>query len=219
MVLADHCIFGFYGFWLPNDPRGSGSNYEANLELLRYGRATKVSARRSVASRKHDQALQLAAKGALKYPPVRITGTQAVVIANGFATAARQGRYAIHACAIMPDHVHMVIGRHERPIRQIVGHVKASTTKRLKQRSAWPADERPVWGAHGWNVFLNDVATVGLAIRYVEGNPLKQAMKRQTWSFVSKFMTGAAKLQCRQSVGRSSEVPFPPVRFPLKSGH
>ena len=25
MVLASHVILGVYGFWLPNDPRGSGS--------------------------------------------------------------------------------------------------------------------------------------------------------------------------------------------------
>ena len=63
MVLAYHCVFGFYGFWLPNDPRGSGSDYIANWELLRYGRATKVQdRRRSRASQPHDHAWRMAAE-------------------------------------------------------------------------------------------------------------------------------------------------------------
>jgi len=125
MILAYHCIFGFYGFWLPNDPRGSGSEYVASLELLPYRKATKVSTRRSVAARPHDHATRLVAKKALRYPPVVITGIQAVAVANGFRKAIQEGDYVLHACAIMPDHVHLVIARHIRPIRQIVGHLKA----------------------------------------------------------------------------------------------
>ena len=41
-VLAAHIIFTCYGFWLPNDPRGSWSEWVASWELLRYGKATKV---------------------------------------------------------------------------------------------------------------------------------------------------------------------------------
>ncbi len=187
MVLACHCIFGFYGFWLPNDPRGSGSDYVASRELFQYGRATKVSTRRSVAARPHDHAHRMAAKQALRYPPVIITGIQALAVAKGFGKAADEGNYAIHACAIMPDHVHLVIGRHDRPIRQIVGHLKARATSTLRQHETWSAADRPVWGEHGRNVFLNDLAAVARAIRYVEENRLKQGKNRQQWSFVAKF--------------------------------
>ena len=115
MVLAYHCIFGFYGFWLPNDPRGSGSDYVASRELLNFGPATKVSSHRSVAGRPHDHAARLAAKKALRYPPVVITGIQAVAVADGFRKATQEGNYLLQACAILPDHVHLVIARHDRP--------------------------------------------------------------------------------------------------------
>ena len=49
MILAYHSIFSMYGFWLPNDPRGSGSDYVANWDLFRFGPATKVNTRHSVA--------------------------------------------------------------------------------------------------------------------------------------------------------------------------
>ena len=46
-VLAAHVIFTAYGFWLPNDPRGSWSDFVASWELLKFGRATKVTTRAS----------------------------------------------------------------------------------------------------------------------------------------------------------------------------
>ena len=47
MVLAYHVIFSIYGFWLPNDPRGSWSEFVGAWELVRYGTSTKTNTRRS----------------------------------------------------------------------------------------------------------------------------------------------------------------------------
>jgi hypothetical protein len=149
-----------YGFWLPNDPRGSGSDYIAVWELYRYGRATKTDSRRSVAAVPHDRALRLKAKEELRNPPVQITGHQAVAIAQGFRAACEEGGYSVYACAVLPDHIHMVIGPHRRNIRVIVGHLKSrADSERAVER----------------------------AIRYVENNPLKEGKKVQNWSFVTPF--------------------------------
>ena len=56
MLLAHHSILAFYGFWLPNDPRGSGSDYVANWELFRYGKATKTDSSVSVVRRSRPRA-------------------------------------------------------------------------------------------------------------------------------------------------------------------
>src|SRR5262245_32264185 len=186
MVIAYHCIFGMYGFWLPNDPRGSGSDYIASWQLFRYGRATRTRGRRSVADRPHDRAARQTAKAALSYPPVALTGIQALTAAKGFAWAADEGGYSIHACAVLPDHVHVVIGRHPRNIRKIVGHLKARATRLLRVREKWQV-QRPVWGEHGWNVFLHDAESVEHAIQYVTDNPLKEGKPLQRWSFVREF--------------------------------
>ena len=113
MILGFHSIFGAYGFWLPNDPRGSWSEYVSNYELYRYGPATKVTVRHSVAHAPHDRLARLAAKETLKHPPVHLTGRQALAAANGFRRACTESGYVFHACAILPDHVHLVIGRHD----------------------------------------------------------------------------------------------------------
>ena len=116
VALADHVIFSMYGFWLPNDPRGSWSDFVGSWELFRYGKATKVDTRRSVAGVPHDGRARRAAKRALKYPPATLTGRQARAVGRGFAQATREGRYAVHACSILPDHVHLVAGRHARSV-------------------------------------------------------------------------------------------------------
>ena len=187
MVIAYHCIFGTYGFWLPNDPRGSGSDYIGSWELFRYGPATKIRGRRSTASVSHDAEARQKAKEALKYGPVHLTGKQALQVAQGFVWAARESDYSIHACAILPDHVHVVIRRHQQNIRRIVGHLKARATRLLRLRGPWHADERPVWGEHGWNVFLNGLDSVEYAIAYVNENPIKEGKPAQRWSFVTPF--------------------------------
>jgi len=83
MIVGYHLIFGTYGFWLPNDPRGSWSDFIGSWELLRYGTATKTTDRRSLAQRAHDHNQRLAAKAALKYPAVELTGEQARAVARG----------------------------------------------------------------------------------------------------------------------------------------
>src|SRR5262245_21151795 len=129
MILAHHSIFSFYGFWLPNDPRGSGSDYIAVWELFRFGPATKVSTRRSVAARPVSPKWKPAADRVLDFEPVKVDGRQALAVLEGFRRAIHEGLYAVHACAILPDHVHAIIGRHSRDIRQIVGHLKSRGTR------------------------------------------------------------------------------------------
>jgi hypothetical protein len=156
-----------YGFWLPNDPRGSGSDYIASWEPFRYG------------------------PEALRFPPVLLTGQQALTAAEGLAWAADEGSYWIHACAVLPDHVRLVIGRHSRQVRKIVGHGKARATRLLHLRDAWAAN-RPVWGEHGWNVFLSTGNEVDHAIAYVNDNPIKEGKPLQRWSFVKAFNASVA---------------------------
>ena len=86
MILSFHSIISAYGFWLPNEPRGSWSDFVYSWELARFGPATKVNTRRSVAARPYDRQLKSEMQAALKYPPVHFTGEQAVTIVQGSRT-------------------------------------------------------------------------------------------------------------------------------------
>src|SRR5262245_41552915 len=112
MVLAYHVVFSTYGFWLPNDPRGSWSDFVGSWELFRFGSATKTDERRSLAGDPHDWGERIAAKQALKYPAVSFSGRQARAVGRGFARRVENSELTVWACAILPEHIHMVIARH-----------------------------------------------------------------------------------------------------------
>ena len=187
MILGFHVIISAYGFWLPNDPRGSWSDFVGAWELFRYGGpATKVTTTRSVARVPHDRTKRLAMKQHLNYPPAIFTGEQAQVIAEGFKTAAHEGDYAIHACAILPDHCHLVVGRHVRKIGAIGGHLKSAATRALRERGLWDLEpEHSPWCHRNWNVFIDEPRWLRAAIKYVEDNPRKEGKRRQYWSLVT----------------------------------
>ncbi len=186
MILAYHTIFSAYGFWLPNDPRGSWSEFVWAWELLRFGHASKTTSRESLARSAHDREMREAAKFALKHDPVVFTGIQARAVARDFAQAVTESGYQVHACAILPEHVHMVIRRHDHPIEQVVAHLKGRATQHLKREGLW-LEERTPWGHDSWDVYLDSAADIVRSIAYVENNPEKEGKPRQKWSFVTPY--------------------------------
>ncbi len=191
VIRGFHFIFTAYGFWLPNDPRGSWSTTIRKWELLRYGEATKTDARHSLAEQVHDYHKRIAAKRLLKYPPVHFTGAQARAIALGFKRAAEEGEYVVHALAVLPEHTHLVMARHERHVDQIASHLKAKATRQLSAAGLHPLaphkpDDPPSpWARGKWCVFINDESQVRAAIEYTEKNPEKEGKPRQYWTFIT----------------------------------
>src|SRR5947209_5032303 len=192
-VIAYHVIAGVYGFWLPNDPRGSGST-EVRAENLRpFGPATYVTTRRSVARRPHDRAARQAAKQALTRPPVVFDGHQALSVARGFEGQVKTSGYRVYACSILPQHVHLVIGRHTYSIEQVGRLLKQAATARLEADGRHPfargADGKlpSAWGQDFRKIFLFTPDEVRRAIQYVEDNPLHEGKRRQHWPFVIPY--------------------------------
>ena len=91
MVHGYHLILGAYGFWLPNDPRGSWSDFVGKWELVRFGRTTKSLERRSLLDLTPEElAEREVQRQSLKYPPVQLTGVQALAVGQGFAAKSRE---------------------------------------------------------------------------------------------------------------------------------
>jgi REP element-mobilizing transposase RayT len=199
MVLGYHVIFGAYGFWLPNDPRGSWSDFVGSWELWRYGRATKTTETHSLAARDHNVGQRLAAKEALKYPAVTFTGIQARAIGRGFAEYVKRSGLIVWACALLPDHVHLVVARFRLSIEQVVIQLKGAATESLLAENIHPFGELresngrlPKCFARGqWSVFLDTVEDIQRSIEYTEDNPAKEGKKSQKWPFVSPIDLGA----------------------------
>jgi REP element-mobilizing transposase RayT len=195
MVRAYHSTFTTYGFWLSNDSRGSWSDFVRSFELYVTGAATKTNETKSLAHRSLDWDQRNRARAALKYPVVRFNRAQIECVARGFARAVEESCYVILACAILWDHVHMIVERHpDRTIEKIIGHLKTRVTQQLTAEGLNPMtrfvepDGRcpSVWVQHGWNLFLNTDEEIARSIDYDDRNPKKMGLPPQHWGFVRR---------------------------------
>jgi REP-associated tyrosine transposase len=140
VVLGSHVIFAAYGFWLPNNPRGSWSDFVGSWELFRFGPASKMEGgdRRSTAHLPHDRALRLTAKQALKRPPVSVNEVQIQAIARGFANFISHSQLHVWVCSIMPEHVHIAHERHRKDFEILVIGLKRYATEQLLDEGLHP---------------------------------------------------------------------------------
>ena len=190
MVRWYHLILSAYGFWLPNDPRGSWSDFVGAWELLKFGGPTTVTTKRSYAHDPHDRSLRFQAKNSLKYPPVRFNDQQRQAIAQGFGHAIIDGSYHIHACCIGHDHAHLVVARHERSIEAISKHLKSKSSMALRSSICHPlaayAKNNSIptpWAEGCWSVFISDFEHLSQAVDYVRRHPAKEGLPPQNWDF------------------------------------
>ena len=184
-VIAHHLVWTVYGTWLGNDPRGSGSQSVympalAGLGTVHHGRK-RVQPPRSTVREFYAEATPR-----LQFPIVRFELHQFDTIAESFAETIKRHGYTCYACAIMPDHVHLVIRKHRDHGEAMIEHFQHESRLRFSSEFALP-DGHPVWTKGGWDKFLDSPDAVRRRIRYVEGNPEKEGLPRQRWPFVVAY--------------------------------
>jgi REP element-mobilizing transposase RayT len=196
MIHGYHVILAAYGFWLPNDPRGSWSDFVGKWELVRFGKTTKPHERRQLVELTDAELRQReAARQALKYPPVTFDGPQARGIGRGFARKRSLSGYTIWACSILPEHTHLVIARHTYKVERIANLLKGAATRQLIEEGRHPLSDfaedgqRPprMWAGNQWIVYLDTEDAIEQAIEYVADNPRKEGRPVQRWDFVTRF--------------------------------
>jgi REP element-mobilizing transposase RayT len=107
----------------------------------------------------------------------------------------------IHACPILPAHVHMVIARHRFTVEQVVNLLNGNATKWLTRCGLHPMQNqvetgRPLpspWASGLWKVYLDARADVRRAIEYVHQNPIKEGKRVQEWRFVVPYEDDAKR--------------------------
>ena len=119
MVAGYHLIWTVYGYWLPNDPRGSTSR-EVRVEAiqplgeLHYGRKAVQPSSREIREF-HNQAREI-----LKHPVLTFDDDEIALIGNVLGEAIAEKGYTCYACAVMPDHVHLLIRRHRDKAEEMI---------------------------------------------------------------------------------------------------
>lgn len=186
LVIAYHLIWTAYGWWLPNDPRGSGSRTIssdpiASLGDLHFGRKPVQPAGREVRTF-YDRAASR-----LLFPLLTFDDLARAAIAEAFADAIEKHRYTCYACAIMPDHVHILIRKHKHFAEEMIETLRTTSRDRLILSQRRTTDH-PTWtNGSGWQVFLDHPDEIRRTIRYIEQNPLKIGSPAQHWPFVKPY--------------------------------
>ncbi len=185
MVAAYHLIWTIYGVWLPNDPRGSGSKEIRSSVLeelgeIHYGRK-KVQPSSAVLRRFYKEA-----SPKLKHDIITFTDEEIEIVAKAFADTIRARKYTCYGCAIMPDHVHLLIRKHRDKAEEMISFLQDDSWTAIMESKRWPSDH-PVWGGPGWKVFLDTCEDIERTVLYIDDNPVKAKRPRQHWEFVQKY--------------------------------
>ncbi|HYH66731.1 MAG TPA: hypothetical protein VD866_18700 [Urbifossiella sp.] len=186
LVIAYHLVWTGYGRWLPNDPRGSGSHTVctdvlAELGELHHGRKRVQPPGREVRAF-YERARQL-----LKHPLLTLDEADRAVIAEAFGGVVEEQRYTCYACAVMPDHVHLLIRKHRHAAEEMAGHLIDASRAALAAAGRCPPDH-PVWvSGTPWSEFVGHPDDVRRTIGYIERNPIKLGLPEQRWPFVIPY--------------------------------
>ncbi|MDD5135371.1 MAG: transposase [Phycisphaerae bacterium] len=175
MIIAYHVIFTTYGTWLPNDPRGSYSKeiYNEQLQLLgeiKYGR--QIPPPKKLIMKFYSEAIL-----SLGRPAYFINDDTRSIVAAGFTEVVKRLNVDVPACAIMNDHIHLLVLRSKYRIEYLVNQFKGAATKALNL-------EQSPWTRGCWKVFINNAETLKAAMKYVDANPAKAGLTAQRWNFV-----------------------------------
>jgi REP element-mobilizing transposase RayT len=185
MVLAHHLIWVAYGWWLPNDLRGSmsraiASDVIAELGELHHGRKRIQPASRDI------RAFYERAADALKFPLLRFAPEEIDAVFLAFDHVIKACGYTCYACAIMPNHVHLCVRKHRDRAEDMIHNFQSESRHRVRAAGLRSADH-PVWGGPGWKVFLDSVEDIERTIPYVQHNPMKLGMAPQRFPFVTPY--------------------------------
>jgi REP element-mobilizing transposase RayT len=185
MVAGHHLIWTAYGWWLPNDPRGSTSHEIrsaaiADLGELHFGRKRIQPAGRVI------RAFHEAAQAVLKHALLAFSDKEIETIGAVFSQVMRARNYTCYGCAIRADHVHLLIRKHRDQAEDMIETLQDASRTALGQAGSRPADH-PAWGGPGWKVYLETRDDFQRTIAYIRKNLVQAGRPEQTWPFVKPY--------------------------------
>ncbi len=185
MVLAHHLILTGYGHWLPNDPRGSMSR-DVSSQPLRplgdrhYGRKVEQPSLTALKDF-HKRAREV-----LMYPILWFDAPHREALAREIALVVRESRLTCYACAVLNNHVHILIRKHKLNGNQMLDLLKERLSKAIRAAGLVPADH-PVFSADSCDVFKDTRQAIHGCIAYIHGNFAKHKLPAVVYDFVQHY--------------------------------
>ena len=95
--------------------------------------------------------------------------------------------YTCYACAVMPDHVHILIRRHGDRAEDMIARRQLAAQSALIEAGTRPVNH-PVWtDGPGWKTFINSRRQFEAEIKYIRRNPERIGRPEQSWDFVQQY--------------------------------
>ena len=140
--------------------------------MIKYGRQNPVLAKNLLIR------FWTAATPRLTQPPFFIDDNIRPIIATVFKQVVQRLDIKIPACAIMNDHVHVLILRSKYRIEYLVNQLKGSATRALRLKQT-------PWARACWKVFITDIEALLAAANYIQANSTCAGMPNQSWDFIT----------------------------------
>lgn len=91
----------------------------------------------------------------LKHPLLTFDEEDFQIIANAFDEVIEERGYTCYQCAIMPEHVHLLMRRHRDKAEEMIEHLQQKS-RELLIGAGVRSNTHPVWGGPGCKGFLNN---------------------------------------------------------------
>ena len=170
---------------MPNDPRGSWSSEIRSYALAKLGEPhwgrKKVQPSRQVLRTFH----QLAQRE-LAHHPLWFDAPQRATIAQAIAEAVAQQTLTCWACAVLEDHLHLLVRIHRLDGDQLLALFKGCTREALVTQNLVPPD-RPVFSDAKCDVYKRSPAEIESCINYIWDNFAKHGLSPQRYPFVKDY--------------------------------
>lgn len=131
IVIGHHLILHGYGHWLPNDPRGSGSDEIREEKLVDLGPVHK-GRKRHQPSREELREFKRDAEGKLEFPLLWFDDAKRQALGKSVEDVVSKEGYTVWACAIMRNHIHLCIRRHRDDAKTMWNKFAEQTSKGLR---------------------------------------------------------------------------------------
>ena len=185
MVLAHHLILMGYGHWLPNDPRGSWSS-EVESERLKDLGAPHWGRKKVQPSRDELREFHQCADPELAFPKLWFDTLQRAMIVGAIGEIAKREKLTCWACAVLPNHVHMLVRAHRLEGEEMLELFKGRAREMLVTRGFAPP-HHPVFSASKGDVFKRSPAEIRSCIKYIWDNFAKHNIPPERYPFVADY--------------------------------
>ncbi|MCY2962595.1 MAG: hypothetical protein NT069_02910 [Planctomycetota bacterium] len=185
IIIGHHLILHGYGHWLPNDPRGSGSQTILNEKLADLG-PIHFGRKEVQPSREVLREFSRAAASRLEHTPLWFDAAKRQALAESIGQTIAQCGYTVWACAVLKNHLHLCVRRHRDDAATMWSRFAEKTTAGLRLFADVPSTH-PVWSERPYKVFLYTPDDVRRVVAYIEQNPVKEGLPPERWPFVTEY--------------------------------